>query len=178
MGKPLETKNCMNPRNEIERCPLETHHCYASARGMACCPLPCPSLSIRASVVVDNGQCYERRNLREKCNVTAQCPRPAECSVNSTCECPDGFTYQVGPLGPKCQRQCASGKVLIGSECRDMVLPGNPCVHSAQCTAGTKCIAGLCDCPCGTISYNGQCIDGKNLVATIPSYWLLLAAIK
>lgn len=159
MGEPLVGKNCVNPRNEAERCPLETHHCYAAARSTHCCPLPCPSLGQRASVVVDNGQCYERRGLRERCNVTAQCPRPAEC-INATCECPEGFKYQVGPLGEKCQKQCLAGKVLVGSECMEMVLPGARCTNSVQCTAGTKCVAGICDCPCGTIAYNGNCIDG------------------
>lgn len=158
MGEPLTDKKCQNPDNDNERCPSDTHHCYAGLRGVNCCPLPCPSIPGKITIVYQD-KCYTKKEVGENCQVTAQCRFDSEC-VNGTCECPDGFVTQFVDGEPRCRKVCQPDEILAGHECLDIVAPMQECKVSAQCTGGTKCKDAKCQCPCNRPMYNGECLEG------------------
>lgn len=157
VGDPLTDKNCDDPMSEHERCPPDTHHCFTGPKGNSCCPLPCPSVHGAPAVTID-GQCYPKRQMNQVCDLDPQCPLNAKC-LNGTCQCSKGFTVQFGPNGSRCRKICNGTQILVGMDCLELSVPLGPCKHSVQCTSGTKCRKNKCQCPCGLVFYNGQCIQ-------------------
>lgn len=159
VGEALVEKKCQNPDNANEVCPTDTHYCYAGLRAVYCCPLPCPSIPGKLTVVFQE-KCYTKKDVGDNCQVTAQCRYNSEC-VNNTCQCPDGFVTQFVDNEMRCRKVCQPNEILAGADCLEIVAPGQECKVSAQCTGGTRCKDGKCQCPCNRPMYNSLCLSGN-----------------
>ncbi|KRY09795.1 Prion-like-(Q/N-rich) domain-bearing protein 25 [Trichinella patagoniensis] len=147
--------------------------CTASYRDSHCFMTQC-SCPPERPIAVD-GTCAAQPG--DRCQYSSQCHAlfPGTICDRSICRCPNDFYwtgthctdscpdgYQPNPKTGVCKPGCREGQIDYEGECLNQVSPDHPCIISAQCTGGSSCTDGRCQCPPGKSSIQGVCTRAKS----------------
>ncbi|KRX14164.1 Prion-like-(Q/N-rich) domain-bearing protein 25 [Trichinella nelsoni] len=122
-------------------------------------------------------RCVPTAQPGDRCQYSSQCHAlfPGTICDRSICRCPNDFYwtgthctdscpdgYQPNPKTGVCKPGCREGQIDYEGECLNQVSPDHPCIISAQCTGGSSCTDGRCQCPPGKSSIQGVCTRAKS----------------
>ncbi|KRZ20023.1 Prion-like-(Q/N-rich) domain-bearing protein 25, partial [Trichinella pseudospiralis] len=122
-------------------------------------------------------RCVPTAQPGDRCQYSSQCHAlfPGTVCDRSICRCPNDFYwtgthctdscpdgYQPNPKTGVCKPGCREGQIDYEGECLNQMSPDHPCIISAQCTGGSSCTDGRCQCPPGKSSIQGVCTRAKS----------------
>ncbi|KAI1724653.1 kunitz/Bovine pancreatic trypsin inhibitor domain-containing protein [Ditylenchus destructor] len=126
--------------------------CQRTMSGQQICCTTGSSLCAENQVNID-GICLNKVHNGESCINDNQCPDGGACEEGK-CTCETGYHEE----NDKCTKGCEEGEVSVAEECLKKVHINEPCEDNAQCSGGSSCEDGTCECPTGHEDVNDQCV--------------------